>query len=77
MRELVALFSSALALIAIFGARSAPAATPAEGSHAVLTCKANGSGCDSGGDCCSKNCCAINNHNRCVSRSASQHLSCR
>ena len=76
MRRLVALLSSTIVLVAVFGARSAPAA-PSDGSHEVLACRGNGAGCDGGGDCCSKNCCSVNNHTKCVSASAAQHLSCR
>lgn len=72
MRKFIAVLSSTFVLVALFGTRSAPAA-----ERQGLACRGNGAGCDGSGDCCSKNCCAINNHNKCVSASAAQHLSCR
>lgn len=77
MRRLLAVCSCAAVLFAVLAVQGTPAAANPEPSHEVLACRGNGAGCDGSADCCSKNCCAVNNHNKCVSASAAQHLSCR
>lgn len=76
MRKIIA---SAIALTALALFASAPNAGASVQPTPVpetLQCSGNGASCNIGNDCCSKYCCSLNNHMKCVTQARSSNLSC-